>query len=330
MSAGTSGPANTSSIITPFRITICIPSRNPDAPWYAWEWLTDVIDGSLHRLAGLKGIVLLAGVVIALFATTLIRRMVWRGVHLFVAMVVALLAVGAASIHFLARPHIFTLLLLSISVWMIEADREAAQPPDLVAGPDHRGVDQSAWRISGADRGAGAGGGGNRGRSAGWARAQWRDAVRYARLTAACAAASLVNPYGYGCIVHVVEYLRSDWIRNVIQEFQSPSFRNENMLQFEALLLVGLIAAGLLFRRVAGGGGAVDRVLRAHGARQRAARAAVRDRDRAGDRGRNRGLVERLDRGRDQEIVAGRNREPDGGGLASSDSGAPACGRRWW
>src|SRR5271156_6971047 len=73
---------------------------------------------------GLKGIVLMAGVVIATFATTLIRRMVWRGVHLFVAMVVALVGVGAASIHFLARPHIFTLLLLSISVWMIEADRQ--------------------------------------------------------------------------------------------------------------------------------------------------------------------------------------------------------------
>src|SRR5580658_2702499 len=45
----------------------------PSAAWYAWEWLTDVIDGSLYRLAGLKGIVLLAGVTIALFATTLIR-----------------------------------------------------------------------------------------------------------------------------------------------------------------------------------------------------------------------------------------------------------------
>src|SRR5271165_3805676 len=36
----------------------------PGAPWYAWEWLTDVIDGSLYRLAGLKPIVLLAAVVI--------------------------------------------------------------------------------------------------------------------------------------------------------------------------------------------------------------------------------------------------------------------------
>jgi len=58
----------------------------PGAPWYAWEWLSDVIFGSLHRLAGLKGVVLTAGVVIALFATTLIRRMIWRGVNLLIAM----------------------------------------------------------------------------------------------------------------------------------------------------------------------------------------------------------------------------------------------------
>ena len=48
----------------------------PGAPWYAWEWLTDVIDGSLVWAAGLKGVVLTAGVIIALFATTLMRRMI--------------------------------------------------------------------------------------------------------------------------------------------------------------------------------------------------------------------------------------------------------------
>jgi type IV secretory pathway VirB2 component (pilin) len=80
-------------------------------------------------------------------------------------------------------------------------------------------------------------------------RASFRDARKYAALTCACAAASLVNPYGYQLHKHVIEYLRSDWIRNVIQEFQSPSFRNENMLQFEGLLFAGLMVAGLLFRR---------------------------------------------------------------------------------
>ena len=72
----------------------------PDATWYAWEWLTDVIDAVLYRLAGLKGIVLTAGVLIALFCTTLIRRMVWRDTHLLIAMIVALMGAGY-------RPSIF-------------------------------------------------------------------------------------------------------------------------------------------------------------------------------------------------------------------------------
>src|SRR5580704_1104834 len=72
----------------------------PGAAWYAWEWGVDLIDGALHRGFGLKGVVLLAGLLIALFATTLLRRMVWRNVHLFAALIVSLLAVGGASIHF--------------------------------------------------------------------------------------------------------------------------------------------------------------------------------------------------------------------------------------
>src|ERR1700722_6384803 len=48
----------------------------PGAPWTAWEWGSDVIYGLLHRWAGLKGVVLAAGVIIAVFATTLVRRMI--------------------------------------------------------------------------------------------------------------------------------------------------------------------------------------------------------------------------------------------------------------
>src|SRR5580704_724227 len=228
----------------------------PGAPWYAWEWGSDVLFGWLHRLAGLKGVVLFTGVLLAGFATTLIRRMIWRGVHVFVALGVALLSVGAASIHFLARPHIFTLLFLSISVWLIEADREKQSrwiwllvPLTVVWTNLHGGflaliAVLGLCAVGTAVEAFAAG--------EAWGGMWWRNAARYLGLTAACSAASLVNPYGYQLHVHMLQYLRSDWIRTVIQEFMSPSFRNENMLQFEALLLVGLIAAGglLRFKRV--------------------------------------------------------------------------------
>lgn len=225
----------------------------PGAPWYAWEWLSDVLDSGLHRMAGLKGIVLLAGVLIALYSVTLVRRMVRRDTHLFVALGVALLGVGGSSMHFLARPHLMTLVLLSVSVWMIEEDRKGPSsriwllvPLTAIWTNLHGGflalivVLGLATVGSAIEAFLGSGFG---------SASTIRDAVRYAKLTLACAAASLVNPYGWNLHRHVLEYLRSDWIRNVIQEFQSPVFRSENMLQFEALLLIGLIVAGAQFRR---------------------------------------------------------------------------------
>ena len=224
----------------------------PEAPWYAWEWGSDVIFGALHRAAGLKGVVLLAGVLIALFAWTLLRRMVGGGVHLLWAMVVSLLGVGAASIHFLARPHMFTLLFLSIAVWMIDIDRRQPSaksarnlwslvPLTLVWTNLHGGFLALIAVLGLAAVGSAV--------EAWLGGRDFKQALRYLALAASCAAVSLVNPYGYKLHTHVAEYLRSDWIRNTIQEFQSPVFRNENILQFEALMLIGLIAAGLLFRR---------------------------------------------------------------------------------
>src|SRR5215831_9162749 len=181
----------------------------PGAAWYAWEWGVDVIDGALHRAMGLKGVVLLAAVIISFFATSLIGRIVWRGSHLFVGLIVALMAVGGASIHFLARPHLFTMLLISLSVWMIEADRRNPTSriwwliPITVAWTNLHGGFLALVALLGITTvgfaietliGAG----------------RWHSVKRYALLTGGCALASLVNPYGYQLHVHVVEYLRSD------------------------------------------------------------------------------------------------------------------------
>jgi hypothetical protein len=84
----------------------------------------------------------------------------------------------------------------------------------------------------------------------GWmGKRRWLLVCRQSALLVACAAASLVNPYGIRLHTHVIEYLRSDWIRKVVQEFQAPTFRSEEQLQFEALLIVGLVASGLLLRK---------------------------------------------------------------------------------
>jgi len=74
-------------------------------PWFAWEWLSDVTFAALHHFWGLKGVVVFTGLVLSLAATLLFRYAVWRGSNVVAALVATLLATGASTVHYLARPH---------------------------------------------------------------------------------------------------------------------------------------------------------------------------------------------------------------------------------
>ncbi len=221
----------------------------PDAPWFAWEWLSDLIFATLFRAAGLKGVVLFAGVLIALFSTVILRFALWRGANPMLAVPLTLLAVGSSTIHFLARPHLFTLLLLPVALWLVEADRRSPGrtvwlllPLTALWTNLHGGfalfLALLALLVAGLAVEA-------------WMGQSRRPQIlRYSLLLALCSLATLANPLGFGLHRHILEYLRADWIRNMIQEFQAPTFRSEGQVQFEWLLILGLlISAVLLLQR---------------------------------------------------------------------------------
>src|SRR5260370_3539348 len=95
----------------------------PGADWFAWEWLTDVICSRIFLVLGMKGIVLYSGLLITLFATIVLRHMLWRGANAFASMGLTLIMMGAASVHYHARPHLITLVFFALSLWLIDADR---------------------------------------------------------------------------------------------------------------------------------------------------------------------------------------------------------------
>ncbi len=220
----------------------------PGAPWFAWEWGSDVLFAEAHRIAGLKGVVLIAGVLIALWPVLLLRQALWRGANPWAALVVSLLGFGAGSMHFLARPHLFTLLFTTAAAWTIESERRTPSwrawllVPFTVLWVNLHGGFVVLIALLGLA-------------AAGSAvetlvnRSSWRTPVRFGVLTGACSLASLLNPYGWQLHAHVLAYLRSDWIRSTVQEFQAPDFRSENQSQFEILLFAGLMTAALLISR---------------------------------------------------------------------------------
>jgi hypothetical protein len=217
----------------------------PGAPWFAWEWLSDVTFALLFRACGLKGIVLLAGVVIGLYSTIVLRHAFWRGSNAMVALPLVLLGVGSSMMHYLARPHIFTLLFLAVAMWMLDRDRKLQTrlvwlliPLSVLWVNMHGGFFIFLACLGLLALGSAV--------EAWWQRTGWAAVRRYSLLFAGCAAASVVNPYGIQLHRHVAGYLSSDWIRNTIQEFKAPTFRGEGQFQFEALLIAGLLLAGLL------------------------------------------------------------------------------------
>jgi len=230
----------------------------PGADWFAWEWGADILFASLHSLGGLPLLTFFCGFVLILSSMLSLRWMMWRGSSILVAFPILMLAIGGSTMHYLARPHVFTLLFLSIQLWLLDSERRnpgwriwLLVPLTLLWTNLHGGW-PAMFVFLGIQIAA---------------RMLFRDPLWRKELMVAfaCALASLANPYGWQLHLHIFGYLQSNWIRDVVDEFQSPKFRAENLLQFEALLLAGIAAAwGRAFRGMAGLTEAVSVWLWAH------------------------------------------------------------------
>ncbi|MGH9720061.1 MAG: hypothetical protein ACRD8O_07595 [Bryobacteraceae bacterium] len=232
------------------RATHTVPSRDlfsfskPGEEWFAFEWLSEVVFSFLNASWGLKGVVLFSAIVLTATYTILLRFLLERGVNLFVGLLLSLMAINATAIHFHARPHIFTLLLLAIGTWILARDREKPRratwwlAPLVVLWTNLHGgfalfLVLLGFMVIGT-----------------FLEGRRADSLRYALVTAACGAASLVNPYGIQLHLHIFDILKSKWIVNFVDEFRSPQFRSEPLLHYMVLLFLGLaMLAPLLSKR---------------------------------------------------------------------------------
>ena len=216
----------------------------PGQPWFAWEWLSAVLFALVYQSAGMKGLIVFTGTIVALSNLVLLRHMLWRGANALVAIVVLHLVTGASSVHYLARPHVFTFLFLAASLWLIDADRRRPErriwilvPLTAVWVNMHGGFVALLACLGIIAAGSAL-------------EASWTMARRYGLLALACLAASGVNPYGFRVHTHVIQYLREKWIVDLVQEFQSPRFGSTDSLYFEILLFAGVaLSVWLISRR---------------------------------------------------------------------------------
>jgi hypothetical protein len=165
-----------------------------------------------------------------------------------VAIGFTLLAAASSTIHWLARPHLFTLLFTVVFLAITDRVREGQTKllwwllPITVLWTNLHGGFFVGIVILGAYA-AGelvdallATGSAER-------NAALRASFPYIAAAAGCLAASLLNPYSYHLHVHIFKYLRDPWVIQNIVEFQGANFQNSGAGFFEALLVLSLGAA---------------------------------------------------------------------------------------
>jgi hypothetical protein len=224
-------------------------------PWFAWEWLWDVLFGWLHQHAGMAAVVLASSLVLAM-TFALLFRMARRSSDALVALALTLVAAAGSAGHWLARPHLFSMLFTVIFYSILErTEREPGVqrrlwmlPPLMVLWTNLHGgffigilligtyaVGQLAVLLrdtGGEDR-----------------RRALRRGRAYLVTAAGCGAATLVNPYGWRLHAHIFQYLADGFYRGNIMEFQSLNFQSGQARYFEILLAAGAAAAFWHLRR---------------------------------------------------------------------------------
>ena len=230
-------------------------------PWFAWEWLYDLLVGQLEACLGLNGVVWLTAVVIAAVFAWMFRLLVARGVNILVALALVLLAVSASTIHFLARPHVMSWLFSLAWFWILDSsERECFDAPGGRGGRGGRRL----WTLpllmlvwvnvhGGFLVGFVLLGSFLVGAAWTWFRAnEFRIEEALLKIAAGkrarnlawvgllSAAASLVNPYGWKLHWHVYSYLSNRFLMDHIDEFQSPNFHGVAQKCFLLLLLIAV------------------------------------------------------------------------------------------
>ena len=217
-------------------------------PWFAWEWLSDAVFGSAYRLAGLPGVAVLSALAIALTALGVAHLALSLGGNLFFTAGAIVVLLGTTSIHWLARPHIFSWILALLFLGVAEHERHGhGQPSRVLYALPFVAILwanlHGSFLLGPAILFI-------------YAAGEWldrRSGKRFAAASLASLLATFINPYGWQLHDHVFSYLQNDYLMDHISEFRSFSFHSPGSLYVELFLLVAVAGTLALLRQRAFG-----------------------------------------------------------------------------
>ncbi len=218
----------------------------PHDAWYAWEWLWDLLFAGIHHMGGL-GAVAFANVALLSCISVMLFRLIRRTTdNDLLSFAVAALAIAGSGVHWYARPHLFSWLLILIFAHALLSVRRGNHRPlywlpacmvlwTNLHGAFFVGIIMLCIAAAGevidtflhAEH---------------FCDAAYHRAGPYALCAIACAAVTLANPYGWNLHAHIYSYVRDTKLLDAIAEYQSINFHHPGAYLFELMLLLALPA----------------------------------------------------------------------------------------
>jgi hypothetical protein len=225
-------------------------------PWYAWEWLYDLLIAVVHNVFGLNGVVFYTAAIMAVTFVLVFHLAMRRGGSLPITFLLLVLSLDASAVHFLARPHVLSWLFTVIWFELLDSAASGAEseksrrlfwlPVLMLLWVNLHG----GFLVGFALLGMYLVGGGiqyftcpeEQQGIGGWLK-------RLGLVSVLSLLASFANPYGYKLHLHIYRYLSDRFLMNHVSEFLSPDFHGVAQQCFAVLLLVTLAALASARRR---------------------------------------------------------------------------------
>jgi len=207
----------------------------------------------VHQGLGISGLVIATCVILMAAHAINFRQAKQLGADPMLTVPVFFLSAVTSSVHWLARPHVLSILFMAVwlelvgryrhhrsrAIWfvplltMLWANLHGAFVVTIVVA----GVFMVGEWLEHAARGD-------------WWGARVRPVVlTYAGVGALAAVAGLFTPHGPALYAHMAQYLTDRQLLEAVNEFASPNFHRIDGVCIEMLLFAGIVAAGYALRR---------------------------------------------------------------------------------
>ena len=210
-------------------------------PWVDQSWAFDLALAAVVDRWGWSAAIAATALALAALYGGLSRGLMRDGISPVLAAVVTMLVVGISTIHFLIRPHLFTLLFVYWVLRLCQRQHERGGWTILLApllmvpwANIHGGFLAGPVIVLTAGFGHAI--------SGPWDQSRKHNVLKFGAVFLLCLLTPLINPYGFGLYRHVFHLLGSSGVTQLIQEYQPIPFGKEEsrLVEWVILALIAL------------------------------------------------------------------------------------------